>query len=92
MGNAESKKHSNTITPINTNTTETPMQTKKNKNKQYKSTVEPNIPLNSAAVFNNKEFLNDLSLFIVKAYDTKFDGTFNEFIVNLYNFFFFKKF
>lgn len=94
MGNKESKKNSDTITPENDNRTSSKeTKSKRSKSKKEKKSIEQKtpktprkeqqvmMPVDPNAVFANKEFLNDLSVFIVKAYDTKFDGTFNEYLV-----------
>jgi hypothetical protein len=93
MGNKESKKNSDTITPANQSGKEhsanniKAKKTKKQKEPKDKQKVNSeeashvSIPVDINATLKNKEFLNDLSLFIVKAYDTNFQGTFNEFMV-----------
>ncbi len=108
MGNNDSKRKSSTITPVDNKQSVDNNKVKKNSQhpkspkpstkrvteiKNKTDTLKSvNIPLNSTAVLNNKEFLNDLSLFIVKAYETKFNGTFNEFMVNYYYNYSFKVF
>ena len=91
MGNKESKKKSDTITPENDAQETAQKSTKQKRSKKEKKPTEPKspkiepqvmMPVDPNAVFVNKEFLNDLSVFIVKAYDTKFNGSFNEYLVN----------
>ncbi len=88
MGNKESKKNSDSINVSTNNTsnkkTKKQKDLKNNKNQVSSAEVsQVSIPVDINASLKSKQFLNDLSLFIVKAYDTNFQGTFNEFMVNL---------
>ena len=93
MGNKDSKnKNSDTITPAVVNQkvdhadSKKPAVAKKAEKKELtkkksKQQQMVTMPVDANATLKNKEFLNELSVFIVKAYDTNFHGTFNDFMV-----------
>ncbi len=58
-----------------------PKPVKEPKQEQFRPQVI--LPVNPEAEFANKEFLNDLSVFIMKAYDSQFRGSFNDYMVFL---------
>lgn len=92
----KSETYDDTVTPA---TSEPNISKKEKKPKKEKRTKESKkakktepenknqsqviLPVNPDAVFANKEFLNDLSVFIMKAYDSQFRGSFNDYMVCL---------
>ena len=78
MGNANSKKNFDSIEQIEEKSIQ---QSQVLKREKEGPKTQYSIPLNSSDLISNKEFLNELSLFIVKAYDKKFNGTFTDFMV-----------